>query len=148
MKYYERILWGILVISPLTFFYELSLLFPNNFGYCDKGDDVCGVLYAPYQETASLVSFISILLFYVSLILLVRKKAYPAYLAWRKFAIWYLSITASLLFILWIRSGGVGSGFNPGYGFDTESLVFFFSGLFAIISIILILYKSIKLRGK
>lgn len=67
------------------------------------------------------------------------------YLSWRKFALWYLPI--AIIFILLVGGSGSG-GFNPGYGFDTESLTFFFSGLFAVISLILIIYKSIALRGK
>jgi hypothetical protein len=67
------------------------------------------------------------------------------YLAWRKFALWYLPIVAV---ILMFSSNSGGNGFNPGYGFDTESLTFFFSGLFALISLVIIAVKSWKLRGK
>ncbi len=69
-----------------------------------------------------------------------------AYLSWRKFALRYLLVVAVIL-MLSANNGG-GNGFNPGYGFDTESLTFFFSGLFFLVSLLLIIIKSWKLRGK
>jgi hypothetical protein len=64
------------------------------------------------------------------------------YLAWRKFALWYLPIAAILLFIARPSGGGMS------LGFDRESLTFHFSAYFALISILIMFIKSIKLRGK
>jgi hypothetical protein len=89
------------------------------------------------------ISFLFCFVFFIfSIPLYFFKEA--VYLAWRKFALWYLPIVAVLI----LSAGGGSNGFNPGYGMDTESLTFFFSGLFAFISLVLIIYKSIKLRGK
>jgi hypothetical protein len=130
------------------FFSLIGLLFVIDYysrdgALCDY-DVISGVKYLhcvllPFTQLIVLFSFVA----FVFLIPLYFLKE-AVYLSWRKFALWYLPIVAVLI----LSAGGSGSGFNPGYGMDTESLTFFFSGLFAIISLILIVYKSIKLRGK
>jgi len=88
------------------------------------------------------VSLFSLVTFVLLIPLYFLKET--VYLSWRKFALWYLPIAAFLI----LSAGGGSNGFNPGYGMDSESLTFFFSGLFAVISPVLIIYKSIKLRWK
>ena len=97
------------------------------------------LLFALLPGSVSLFSFV-IFIFLLPLYFLKE----GVYLAWRKFGLWYLPIVAVLILL----AGGGSNGFNPGYGFDSESLTFFFSGLFALISLILIVSKSIKLKGK
>jgi len=66
------------------------------------------------------------------------------YKAWRKFAVIYLPIA-----ILWIAaSDPYGGGGYVGMLDSREQVTFFVSGLFLLISLILIIYKSIKLRKK
>jgi hypothetical protein len=143
MNYYEKTLKFILLGATLVFFAVLFLIFVNNFGFFEMS--IVGETQAlQNQNIAAFAVMISIALFFLSGILFVRLKIHPAYLAWRKFALWYLPIVA--IFIL--SAGGGSNGFNPGYGMDSESLTFFFSGLFAFISLILIIYKSVKLKGK
>jgi hypothetical protein len=95
-----------------------------------------------FPDKYQMLTFFSVVLLFFLPPLYFLKEA--VYLAWRKFALWYLPIVAVLI----LSAGGGSNGFNPGYGFDRESLTFFFSGLFAVISLILIIYKSTKLRGK
>jgi len=121
--------------------------YPNQIGLCKIVYGVSGEIQGRsclfelgFLQPLFFLSFVAFI-FLIPLYFL--KEA--VYLSWRKFAVWYLPIVAIL--ILLAGSSG-GNGFNPGYGMDSESLTFFFSGLFAIISFILIIYKSIKLRGK
>ena len=69
------------------------------------------------------------------------------YKAWRKFAVIYLPI-AIFLIIIGDTSGGGGGLGGPSMDMDREMATFFFSGLFIFISFILIIYKSLKLRGE
>jgi hypothetical protein len=140
MNYKKQIkIISLLFVTYLILLATYLIVYQNDF--CSGINDCLkGMIFgAPYQY--SVLPVVSLFLcFFVSLFV---KEA--AYLSWRKFALWYLPIVTILIFVV----GGTGSsGFNPGMGFDRESLTFFFSGLFVFISLILITYKSIKLRGK
>jgi hypothetical protein len=124
----------LLSVSSIQYFFlegECVNGFGGHIGEC--------LLFAIFPGSISLFSFV---VFIFSIPLYFLKEG--VYFAWRKFALWYLPIVAILI----LSAGGGSNGFNPGYGMDTESLTFFFSGLFALISLVLIIYKSIKLRGK
>jgi len=91
----------------------------------------------------SISFFLFFLLPFLSLLFFTKEAVY---LAWRKFVLWYFPTVA---LILLFSPASEGNGLmSIGVGGDRESLTFFFSGLFAIISLFLIIYKSIKLRGK
>ena len=77
----------------------------------------------------------------VFIILIFTKQ--QVFTTWKKFAIPYLIISA---IILLIPSGGMG-GFMGG-GPDNEFFTIMLSGLFLIISILIIAIKSYKLRKK
>ncbi|MCG2690790.1 hypothetical protein L6249_01830 [Candidatus Parcubacteria bacterium] len=64
--------------------------------------------------------------------------------SWWKFARIYIPVSA----ILTILSGSGSGGGYIGLTSDYESTAWFMAGLFFIISLALIIYKSIKLRGK
>jgi hypothetical protein len=132
MNYKKQILLKI-IITGLGLIASIVFL-------CNPGSG--SICYGRYGENFPSVFLLLALLFPIFTAFYFLKEA--VYLSWRKFAVWYLPIVAILILL----AGGGGNGFNPGYGMDSESLTFFFSGLFAIISFILIVYKSIKLRGK
>ncbi|MFA6566173.1 MAG: hypothetical protein WCT48_05480, partial [Candidatus Paceibacterota bacterium] len=68
------------------------------------------------------------------------------YLSWRKFALWYIPITLLITVVSSTTSqGGSFSGMMPS---DREFASYFFPIVFALISLILIIYKSVKLREK
>jgi hypothetical protein len=149
MNYKKQI--GIIFVGILTVY--LIIVLPGVVALLQGGDEctlyfngrhlgLCiGVALLPDNFQA--ISIFSVLLLAFLLPLYFLREG--AYLAWRKFTLWYLPIVAVLI----LSVGGNGSsGFNPGVGFDTESLTFFFSGLFAFVSLILIICKSIKLKGK
>lgn len=63
--------------------------------------------------------------------------------SWLRFTKWYLSF-AAIAIILSLGSHG---GWGVGNIFDTELVTMFSAGIFFIISLILIVYKSFRLRG-
>jgi hypothetical protein len=93
-------------------------------------------ILAPFLE--------SIIILILCIPLFFTKEA--VYLAWRKFALWFLSISALIIFSAPEYSGGGFIGMS--YGFTREIMSMTLSVLFLLISLILITYKSIKLRGK
>jgi hypothetical protein len=114
-------------------------------GLCDY-DIITGLKYfrCVAEPFLQIISLFVVLAFIFLLPLYFLKEA--VYLSWRKFALWYFPIVA---LILLFSPTSEGNGLmSVGVGGDRESLTFFFSGLFAFISLVLIIYKSIKLRGK
>jgi hypothetical protein len=143
MNYKKQILVSICVFLFLLGCFFVLESYTDDGGLCDY-DTISGLKYLscvldPFIQFIGV--FLIVFLFFLSPLYFLKEAVY---LAWRKFALWYLPIVAILI----LSAGGGSNGFNPGYGMDTESLTFFFSGLFAFISFVLILYKSIKLRGK
>lgn len=63
--------------------------------------------------------------------------------SWARFAKWYLIASLVLLVLGSNQHGGyISTGLN-----DRESMTWFLSGLFFVVSLILIAYKSFRLRG-
>lgn len=89
------------------------------------------------------LGFISIALFVVlSILLFVRQETF---LSWRKFAKYYLPV-ATLMIIF--APDGHGGGFGLLYGQDSESTSMFAAILFLIISLLIIIVKTIALRRR
>lgn len=65
--------------------------------------------------------------------------------AWFNFAKWWIPIS---IFLTLIMPGGSGGGFGIPSIFDKEFLAFVLAALFIIISLIIIITKSLKLRKK
>jgi hypothetical protein len=90
------------------------------------------------------VGMVSLSVFVILFFLFFTKEG--VYLAWRKFALWYIPITLLITVASSTTSqGGSFSGMMPS---DREFVSYFFPIVFAFISLILIIYKSLKLRGK
>jgi len=92
-------------------------------------------ILAPFLE--------SIIILILCIPLFFTKEA--VYFAWRKFAIWYVPI--SIIYISTASSRSQGS-FGYSMPSDQEFAMYALPFLFIVISLILIIYKSIKLRGK
>ena len=67
--------------------------------------------------------------------------------AWQKFALRYLPIAFGLIFLSYFSDSGGGMGIDL-FSFDSEQVSWLAASFFLIISLILIIYKSIKLRKK
>jgi lipopolysaccharide export LptBFGC system permease protein LptF len=75
----------------------------------------------------------------------VKVKSKEIFNSWKHFALWWLPLSA---FFIFIASPTGGDGFGLDGMIDREIVTWWFAGLFLLISLILITYKSIKLRGK
>ncbi|MCK9351202.1 MAG: hypothetical protein WCT49_00895 [Candidatus Paceibacterota bacterium] len=143
MNYKKQIKMAFIIAFLFYLFPVFSLyreMFPDGECELNHNGNILRCLF--FVLLPGLVALWMVVLMFFLVALYFLKEA--IFLSWRKFAVWYLPIVLAFTFLI----GGGSNGFNPGYGFDTESLTFFFSGLFALVSVILIIYKSIKLRGK
>jgi hypothetical protein len=93
------------------------------------------------EAVVEIIGLFSLVTFLSSAILYFLRE--EVFLSWFKFAKYYLPI--ALFLILGFSSDGGGS-FSMGN--DMEGMVFFSASIYFLISLILIIYKSIKLRGK
>lgn len=67
------------------------------------------------------------------------------FVAWKKFAKIYLSISTAII-LYFAFSGGRGGNFGLGGGMDAEGVTMFLSVIFFIVSTAIIIVKSRKLR--
>jgi hypothetical protein len=102
--------------------------------------DVLFICRGYFSELAFPVWGISFSVFVISVILLfVRDEIFKS---WLIFSAWFLPLSVALIIL------------SPEYSydiitpFDKKLTTMWMSSIFAIISLILIIYKSIKLRGK
>jgi hypothetical protein len=115
-------------IRDLFFSGECARHYGEHFGRCLE------VAMFP-DEYQSLSLFLVILAIFHIILYFLKSHVYRS---WRTFALVYLPIVGIILFIAPTSAGN--------FGFDRESLTFFFSGVFAIVSAILMIVKSV--RGK
>jgi len=109
----------------LTFFTALLL-----FGFLHTNAD-------PMWLPGFILIFISIFLFFT------KEQVFNS---WKKFAIWYIPISAILIFLSPTgHSSGLG---GPSLAIDREAATMFLSGLYLIISLLIITIKSISLRNQ
>lgn len=143
-KQIGRLLVVFFLVPSLAF---LITSYPTKFGLCKHFFTSPGDLWGSTTCLINMEIFQPLFLFSVAIFIILIPLYFlkeAVYKTWRVFAVIYLPIVAVLI----LSSGSGGNGFNPGVGFDSESLTFFFSGLFAFISTILIIYKSMRLRGR
>ena len=74
----------------------------------------------------------------LSLILLAVPKTFNS---WLRFAKYYLPIAAALIILSPVSDGSI-------FGFDKEFMTWLLSGIFLVVSLILIIYKQIRLRAQ
>jgi len=108
-------------------------------------NDSCGNYYEFCKSTFVLTTnllFIFPVIFLFSLI--TYKMRESTFRSWLHFSYWWVSISVLLVLII---PNGQGGGYMPSL-LDKESVAFIMSFFYSVISLILITYKSIKLRGK
>lgn len=98
------------------------------------------ILYDLSEPVLEPLFFYSITLILLSSILYFLREG--VFRSWLRFTKWYLSF-AALAIILSLGSHG---GWGVGNIFDTELVIMFSAGFFFIISLVLIVYKSYRLR--
>ncbi len=114
------------------------------------------LLYSPFWEWCDISSFCDILLldegvgqplFFFSLSVLPLSAILyflreEVFCSWSRFTKWYLSLAAIAIFL----SLGSHGGWGVGNIFSTELVTMWSAGLFFLISLFLIVIKSLKLR--
>lgn len=126
----------ILFIAPIVFALTLSTCY-SRFG------DICGSSGDINERVALSFVLFSISIFLLSLIFLFTRE--EIFRFWVKFAKYYLPI-AALLIILSPETGG--GGFGLSLGFDAELTTWWTAGVFFIVSIVIIIYRTISIRHK
>ena len=128
----------------------LGLVFANPvlFRICTKtytwGNTV-GCLNDFHEGIAQgLVLFAICLIVFSSILVFLKPETFRA---WFNFTKFYLLISFAFILLSSWSPGGGGFG-GPSSNFDGEAAAWFTSGLFFIISILLIIWKSWRLRGK
>ncbi|MCK9351167.1 MAG: hypothetical protein WCT49_01070 [Candidatus Paceibacterota bacterium] len=124
------------LVGTITFF---LLIFSSEIGLCPRNIGTCS---QSYDATATNFFLFLPILFFSLITYKLREETFRA---WLHFAYWWVPLS---MFLTLITPESRGGGFGPQISWGKEDTAFVFSGLFAIISLILIIYKSIKLRGK
>jgi hypothetical protein len=131
--------------SIFLFIAGFAVGLPRKSGLCKEwGDTAC---YAFYKSNFNFLEWIGIyspVLFLIGLMSWVKNKSEKVFTAWWKFARIYIP-TALILILLSPKTGG-GLIIGMGGGFDREGTIWFTSGLFFLITFIMLLLKFWKYR--
>lgn len=133
----------VLWVGLIAFFCGVGILFANDYGgfschyYTANGHTV------KYCETGFFTLLPLATTFLLSLI--TYKMRDEVFLAWLRFAYWWIPLS---MFFTLITPGSSGGGFGIPSVFDKEFLAFILSALFFIISLVIIVRKALTLRNK
>ncbi|OIO31754.1 hypothetical protein AUJ44_04105 [Candidatus Nomurabacteria bacterium CG1_02_47_685] len=134
-KYKKQLLF-LFFIAIVGIIFGIFVMCKSDIHYVCRGGDYGGIDLAFWIISTSLLLSLLPLFF--------LKEA--IYHAWRRFALWYLPVAVVLISIAPASiSGGMGGPIIPT---DRETVSLILSAFFLIISLILIIYQSIMLRGK
>lgn len=136
MGYKKKIIW-ILLGSIMGFIIAVVLTSPSSLGLCSAGNKFC---FDPYDEIIGQpLGILSVCLFFISMILLFLRE--QVFHAWSKFSVIFLPIAIVLIVIAPTINGTL-------IGFDKESAALWLAIIFLIVSLLIIVLKSFRLRGK
>lgn len=131
------VLWGSLA-GTLAFFVLGSSW---TYQYCFQTGH-CWRLWEVIEIIMPLFVFV---LFVFLFSLITYKMREEVFRAWWNFARWWVPLS---IFLTLIMPGSSGGGFGIPSIFDKEFLAFILAALFFIISLVIIVRKSLKLRGE
>ncbi len=153
MKNHKQKLLIILLLSCVLFLLALVLLNPLSFGICKStytwdptGNGTSEIGCLDNDSTGQALAMFSVLLILFSIILLFRPE--QIFQSWKKFAMWWLPLSAFLVFVMPSTGGSGGFGGGGLGGPDREIMTWFTAGVFFLVSLAIIVRKSLKLRGK
>jgi len=137
---YKKILNLFIVLSVIAIVSGYILFYPEQLGICmrDTDDDICGAPLARNIGEPLVLGAIPL-----SLVFLLLRFLPPQYFsAWLKFGTWYIPLAA--IAIIWAPVSG-----GDLFSFDKESVTWFFSGLYVIVCVVIILIKFVagRMRG-
>ncbi|NTV21980.1 MAG: hypothetical protein HGB03_00195 [Candidatus Yonathbacteria bacterium] len=133
---------GIIIIIG-SFFLGLFLTSLYNLHICQSRGVFCGDILG--EMIGQTLGFFSLAALLPVIILSFMKE--EVYERWWKFAKKYLIISAILIVITPSTSSGMLGGLGAGGGYDREGMIWFLTGLFFVISVILIPVKAWQLRN-
>lgn len=137
---HKKILSLVLVCSIVVFFLSLVFGLPERFGLCAINDDACIYSYLDYQWITGFLLFFSATLTLVCFLLFLTKE--EVFRTWSKFIIWWIPLSAALLYVTPEYQGGWGISFP----LDREIVLWFTSGSFLLVSLIIIIRKWWQVR--
>ena len=128
----------------ITYLIVIGFILAISLGFVSE--NMCGSYQCEdiLDSIAVPLGFFTIAIFPIAIILLFRPK--PIFNSWWRFAKIYLPIALTLILIMGFSSDD--GSWGVGADFDAEITIWLTASLFLIISLILIIYKSIKLRKK
>ena len=138
---YKKKLYIYTGISAVGVLFGSIFMNTSMLGICPSGTSICPFRYTSVIGQPFVLFFGSLFLIFFTL--LFTKEA--VWNKWKKFGIWYIPLATFLIFLAPSSSGG---SFGYSMGFDREGVAMFTSGLFLIISLIIITIKSYKLHQK
>jgi len=121
-----------LILGSITEYTDFCR-WPNQF--CEFIDNV---VMQPFVFLSLAVLFALVILFFLKT---------QVFLAWHKFALWYLPIAFGLIILTALSSSSSDMGIDL-FSIDSEQVTWLTSGLFLLISVVLVIYKSYSLRSK
>ena len=128
----------IVLVSFATFFVSVYLGDPEQNGLCQLNDVTCGNFYA-HTVSDPFFFFSASLLITAAILLFVREATFKS---WRRFAYWAIPISVLLL---WIAPTTTGGGLGISFlSYTKESASWLVSGAFLLISLIIIVRKSLQ----
>ena len=137
MSYRKKII-AIIVLCLFSFFLSLVLTTPDNFGLCNSRDTDCIHGYIDnFNNIAQVAGFFSISIFIISLILLFSRE--EIFHTWKKFAIIYILLSLIIITLAPTSAPNIIS-------FDKESATLWLAVIFLIVSLAIIIVKTVKLR--
>ena len=137
MKLNKKIIFPILILLVI-FFISFYILDPERAGICQYNDINCGNLYG--EAIAQPIFFFSLSLLITCIGLLFSRE--ETFKSWRRFAYWAIPISVILL---WIAPTTTGGGLGISFlSYTKESASWLVSGAFLLISLIIIVRKSLQ----
>jgi hypothetical protein len=138
---YKQKLFLLLFLSIVVAGISFIFLAPDRIGLCLGTDDACVYKYTDYEKFTAPSLLFSIVTFFISLILLFLHES--IFYVWLKFAVFWIIISALLI----SKSSNYSSGWGLVFPSESEFLTMALPGLFLLISLILIFWKSRKNRA-
>ena len=132
----KKVFW-ISLVGTVVFF----TLSPSNlYGYCFQ-EGHCWRLWNVIESTAPYFFLLPLLLLFSIITYKMREEVFRS---WIRFAYWWIPIS---LFLIYLAGGSSGGGFGMPNVLDQEFVSIILSGLFAIISLLVITWKYFATRG-
>jgi uncharacterized membrane protein SirB2 len=133
------------ITSLLVFIFSLIVASPYSSGLCNRSDTACYDFFENnFYGVSNVLIFLSPIFFLIGLMSWVKNKSEKVFTAWWKIARIYIP-TALILILLSPKTGG-GLIIGMGGGFDREGTIWFTSGLFFLITFIMLPLKFWKYR--